>query len=294
MTRRDRTLLSVVLTVAVLAAFYLLVLSPRRSQISTLNGEINAQQQKLDAARADLAAGQQAKARYASDYATVARLGKAVPTDDQVPSLLYEIQQAAAGTHISFASIQITGTGASSSAGLVSSAAASAANFGSHAPGASTSGSTSSTSGSASTTSGSASTTSGSTGATSPTSAGSVSTAAAALGQLPPGAVVGPAGFPVMPFSFTFEGDFFHLDAFFRHIERFIVNRRSGLVVSGRLLTLDSIQLGPDGNQPFPHIKATVSAQGFLLPSSQGLFDGASASGPTAVTAPASLPATTQ
>ena len=53
--------------------------------------------------------------------------------------------------------------------------------------------------------------------------------------------------------------------------------------MTGRLLQLDSIDLKPDGNG-FPNIAANINATSYLLPPSQGLTAGASASGPAAST----------
>ena len=90
-----------------------------------------------------------------------------------------------------------------------------------------------------------------------PTTKVTTRASAAAATQLPPGATVGPAGFPVMPFSFAFNGSFFDLGDFFKRLDSFVTARNKQLSVTGRLLTVDSLQLAP-GDTGFPKIKATV------------------------------------
>jgi hypothetical protein len=95
---------------------------------------------------------------------------------------------------------------------------------------------------------------------------------------------VGAAGFPTMPFNFEFDGDFFHLSDFVGRLEHFLVVRNRSVSVSGRFMTIDGISLGA-GSGGFPHIKASVAATTYLLPASQGLTDGATASGPAGASA---------
>lgn len=109
MTRRDRLMLLGVVLIGLVVAGWFLVLAPMRSESNDLSGQISTEQQTLDSVRADLAAGLVAKRQYAHDYATVARLGAAVPEDDNVASLLVQVQQAAQGSQIDFRSLKASG-----------------------------------------------------------------------------------------------------------------------------------------------------------------------------------------
>lgn len=102
MTGRDRTLISVVVAALVVAAAWFLVLAPQRQEASQLSGDVAAQRGVLTQAQADAAAGLAAKRGYARAYTTVARLGAAVPEDDNVPSLLLQVERAAEGSKIDF------------------------------------------------------------------------------------------------------------------------------------------------------------------------------------------------
>jgi hypothetical protein len=239
MTGRDRTIiLFVALAVAVVAP-WLLVVSPKRSQASKLQSQINGTQSQLATLRAEAASAEAARRSFAGSYTALVRLGEAVPTDDNTPSLIYQLQSAANAAHVGFQSLTFN-----------------AGQGGSSAP--------------------------------SSSSASQASTAA-----LPPGATVGPAGFPIEPFTFTFQGNFFHLADFLGRLQRFVTMGNQRLSVSGRLMTLNAISLGP-GSSGFPQITATISATTFLLPASQGLLNGATPAGPSsASTQTVSTPSTT-
>lgn len=115
MTGRDRMMVIVLAVAAVAAAGWFLVLAPMREEASNLSAQVDAQQQALDAARAEAVAGAQAKRAYARHYETVARLGAAVPEDDNVASLLFQVEQAADASSVDFRSLKVgqgSGTGA--------------------------------------------------------------------------------------------------------------------------------------------------------------------------------------
>jgi hypothetical protein len=105
MTARDRVVLMVVVVLAVLGAAWLLVVSPERKQASTLQSEVNSATTQLASAESQLASARSAQARYSSAYASVVRLGKAVPPGREVPALLYELAQASGQKHVDLSSV---------------------------------------------------------------------------------------------------------------------------------------------------------------------------------------------
>lgn len=111
MTRRDRLVIVIVAAVAAIAASWILVVSPKRDQAAKLGAQVTAQQQQLDAARAQLAQNAAAGKQYASNYAALARLGEALPATDDVPSLIVQLQDAADGARVDFQGLQ-SGSGA--------------------------------------------------------------------------------------------------------------------------------------------------------------------------------------
>lgn len=262
MTGRDRLVVIVIAAALVLGGFWFLALAPKRKQASDLTAQVATQQQRLTDARGKVVAAEQAKARYESDYAAVAALGQAVPADDDVPSLIVQVDRAAQREGVSFRSLALDASGSAQQPSAPAPAPAAPS-----APAQATEKA-----------SGSDSSSSSSSSAAAPATPAPATQAAAAT--LPPGASVGPAGFPTMPFTFEFTGSFFRLEDFFDRVNSFTTVRRSGdVLVRGRLLALDSFDLkaAPSG---FPQISASVHATAYVLPPGEGLTAGATAAGP--------------
>jgi type II secretory pathway pseudopilin PulG len=243
-TTRDRTVLIVVGFVAIVGAFWFLALTPKRKVNADTSSALLVAQQRLSAAQSSVSGAEAARQAYNDDYATVARLGKAVPVDDDVPSLVYQLERSAHANKIDFRSISMLGNASSAAATAPPTAAAAVA---------SANGSTPS------------------------------STTPAVTTALPPGATVGAAGFPTMPFSFDFDGKFFPLQRFLRSLDDLTTVNGKSISVKGRLLTVDGVALkaGPKG---FPDVSATVAVTAYLLPADEGLTAGATATTTPAAT----------
>ena len=127
MTSRDRTILIVVLIIGSIAGAWLLAVAPKRAQASKLQSDISAAQAQLDTARSTVAAGQAARAQFSGSYTTMARLGEAVPADDNVPSLIFQVQAAAAASHVNFGSLTLVSSGPSGPSAPTTAATAGAA-----------------------------------------------------------------------------------------------------------------------------------------------------------------------
>jgi hypothetical protein len=104
------------------------------------------------------------------------------------------------------------------------------------------------------------------------------------------------AGFTQMPFTFIFNGSYFDLEHLFGQLNHFTQRTSSGdLLVSGRLLTIQSVKLAPltQGSERAksgpPRLTGTITATAYVLPANQGLTGGATASSPSGTgTSPAS------
>jgi hypothetical protein len=102
MRGRDRIILVAVVALVLVVGSWVAVIQPKRDQASKLGTEISTAQTTLNAARTQVASGQAARTSYAQDYAQIARLGEAVPSDDNVPSLIYQLENAANSTGVDF------------------------------------------------------------------------------------------------------------------------------------------------------------------------------------------------
>jgi len=113
-SRRNSMLIAVVAVVAAIGAYWMLVLSPKREEAVKLDGQITKQQSALATAEADVATYEAAQKHYKANYSMVARLGKAVPADDDVRSLLVQVNAAAKHAGVDFRTINISAQGAPS------------------------------------------------------------------------------------------------------------------------------------------------------------------------------------
>lgn len=114
MTSRDRNVLIIVVAAVLIIGSWLLLIQPKRSQASKLGSQVTAARSQLTAADAQITAGQAAKRSYASLYTSLARLGEAVPGDDDVPSLIYQLQSAANTTKVDFQNFVLSTSSSSS------------------------------------------------------------------------------------------------------------------------------------------------------------------------------------
>jgi hypothetical protein len=229
MTARDRIVIVGLAVLAVLAGAWLLVVAPEREKASKLASEVSTAQAQLATAESQVASASAAQASYQTAYASIVRLGKAVPADQEVPSLIYQLAQASNQKNVEFASIT-TGDG-TSGAGASPTAGAGAA--------------------------------------------ASVSATAS-------------TGFRQMPFTFVFNGSFESLYNLFQQLDGFALRTSAtGLRVSGRLLTVQSVKLGPatsssaaSSKSTTEQLSGTITATAYVLPAGQTIAGGATSSGP--------------
>ena len=116
MTGRDRLVIMGIAVLALLAGGWLLLVSPERKQAAQAQAQIESARTQLQSAQTQAASERSAEARYASAYVTVVRLGKAVPPLDEVPSLVYELDQASHQRSIEFNSIAASGSSGAAAA----------------------------------------------------------------------------------------------------------------------------------------------------------------------------------
>lgn len=130
MTARDRIVIVVVVLVGALVGAWMMIVQPKRQQAAKLATQVASEQSQLASVRAQLAQGREARDQFAQAYTQMVKLGEAVPPDDDVPSLIYQIQNAAGNSQVDFRSLQVTqggSTAPSSSSGGSGSSASSAA-----------------------------------------------------------------------------------------------------------------------------------------------------------------------
>lgn len=267
MSNRDRILIGVMACLVAVAGFWFLALKPKRAEATAAAARVAEAQTKLDTANQALASATSARASFEADYATAARLGKAVPDDDDAASLVFQLESAARKAGIDFRSLTVGGAGAGATTTTT--------------PAQTGSSSSSSKSSSSPSTTPSTTGTSGSTGST----AGPTGTSA-----LPPGVVAGTNGMNNLPFTFVFDGDYFSLSKLLDLVRSFTTTNGDTVTVRGRLMTVESVNLQESRNG-FPDVKATVTATAYLAAQPISLPGGVTAPSPVGGTTPSTTPA---
>lgn len=107
MSDRDRKLALAIIPIVLIVAYWFLLLAPARKDSTAAGTALTAAQEKRDTAESQARTLESAKSTFATDYASLVRLGKAVPTKVDMPSLIVQLQAAAKGTGISFSSVKM-------------------------------------------------------------------------------------------------------------------------------------------------------------------------------------------
>jgi Tfp pilus assembly protein PilO len=278
----DKRVLMIVGGIVLLGALWFGLISPKRSELSKLEGDVAAKQAEVSQQEQAAAGAQTAKDSYETDYRQLITLGKAVPADDDTSSLIDQIQGLAEDSGVEFLGLKLsegaggaappepppdaTGTNAAAPAGDTA-----ASGDASTSPEASTTGDPAAADAAATT-----------------TAAPATETAAA---DLPLGATVGAAGLPVMPYELTFRGSFFEVADFLAAIDGLVHTGTGGIRVDGRLLTVSRFDLHPD-EAGSGDLAVALTVTSYVAPADQGATAGASPASPTAVAA-APAPTTT-
>lgn len=108
MKSSDRMILIGVGAVVVIAAFWLMVISPKRKEASDLSTQITGLQAQIAQSDQESAAGEQAKGGFSHDYRRLVAIGKAIPDDADTPSLLTQMQSVSSKSKVDFRSITLT------------------------------------------------------------------------------------------------------------------------------------------------------------------------------------------
>jgi hypothetical protein len=301
MTDRDRKILLLIVPAVILAAYWFLLMSPKRDEAATAGQELTAQEQRRDDAQARAASLSGARTDFAADYSELVRLGKAVPTSVDMPTVLVQLDDAARGTDIKF--IRITAQEREAAAATTAAP-----------PGSDTSGSDPATAGGAPAQSAPGAAGESAGNAVSAANSSSASAEQSGLapgdaqtsqpandGSLPiGGGSVAPDGTPIagsavpgldtVGLELEFTGNFLDLSDFFHRIKRYVEVDNENLNVRGRLLTVDGVEFKSEPDL-FPRITATLNATVYLAPEIEGATAGATPSGPAEIPAATSTTA---
>jgi hypothetical protein len=283
LTDRDRRILLILLPVVVLIAYWFLILSPKRSDLSSARDAQTQAEQARDQTVAQAAQLEHARQTFAADYAAVVRLGKAIPDSVDSPSLLVQLDRASKGTHIDFSSVTFGDRGAATAPAAAPTTQGPAQPGGNAAAGGAP----------AQTGPGRAVENAGNTvteanQASSAADAGTTTTGTTTTGTTPAPASTTSAALENVALTFNFSGTYFDLADFFHRLKRFVYVANNQIFVRGRLLTIDTLTFAPAAAGATPSatgkLTATVGATVYLSPQGQGVTAGATPAGPAGTT----------
>jgi Tfp pilus assembly protein PilO len=109
----SRTVVAVLFVVVVAAAFWLILVAPKRDKANELKDQAAMLTTELSAAQAKAEEAKAAKNDFAKDYNQLLQLGKAVPADAATSSLLLELEALGGATKTGFVGISLSGEGES-------------------------------------------------------------------------------------------------------------------------------------------------------------------------------------
>jgi hypothetical protein len=110
---RDRLVLAVVAAIVVIAAMWLVVVSPERKQVSTLSSSIASEKLALESAQAQLASSRVAVAGYVGHVHQIEAALRAIPVTPQEATLVRTIVNLA-GTKVDFHNLDVQGASGAS------------------------------------------------------------------------------------------------------------------------------------------------------------------------------------
>jgi Type II secretion system (T2SS), protein M len=285
---RDRKILMVIVPIVALAAYWFLLLSPKREEADTAGQALAKQEQARDQAVQRVSQLENAKSSFSTDYATMVRLGKAVPSNVDMPSLIVQLDAAARGTGIRFQGV------AAGERSAAPAPAPSSSGSGGNGGNAAAGGAPAGTPGGKAVESANNTKAAGDKDAASKSGVDATTSTSSKQGGVPVGggsssgsAAAGGAacepGLECVPLDFEFQGSFFDLSDFFHSMKRFVKVANERVNVGGRLMTVDSFKFTTEEDS-FPKLKAEVSATVYLSPKKEGATAGASPQGPSATT----------
>jgi Tfp pilus assembly protein PilO len=274
-TARDRRIILTLVPLLLVAGYWFLVLAPKRAQSQKVSSQLSQAQEARDTAQQQVTQLNGAKSTFPGDYATVVRLGKAVPTTLDMPSLLVQLDRAARGTGIEIDDFKPgTASGSDSGSTGVSQSTTSTPPGGGNNPAAPGAPPAQGFPAKQAQNAGQ-----GVQSANDQNQANADKTAAVGDNSAPAGASSTAPGLVAVPLTFTTSGSYFGLADFFHRMKRFVRVVNDQIVVRGRLLTIESFDFQKTGTDT-SILKADVTATIYLSPADQGATAGATAQGP--------------
>lgn len=102
MSQSNRIIVAMLAVVVLAIAFWMLLLSPKKEEVSKLDKQVTKQEQLLAAHQAEVQRGLAAQKAFPSSYRDLVVLGKAAPADDDTASLIVQLSRIARHSGVRF------------------------------------------------------------------------------------------------------------------------------------------------------------------------------------------------
>ncbi len=240
MSSSNRIIVAMLAVVVLAVAFWMLLLSPKKEEVSKLDQQVAKQEETLAVHETEVQQGLAAQKVFPRAYRDLVVLGKAAPADDDTASLIVQLSRNARKSGVRFETFVLTPASGGESEALEAPATTPEAGE----------------------------------------PASFVPPTEVAASTMPIGASIGPAGLAVMPYTLTFKGNFFNVADFIHGLDSLVESNNEKVEVTGRLITINGFTLTEDSNKKFPALEASFTVTTFLVPPEQGVTAGASPSSP--------------
>jgi Tfp pilus assembly protein PilO len=102
MSSSNRVIVAMLLVVAIAVAFWMLLLSPKKVEVSKLNQKVATQEELLSIHQGEVQEGLAAEKAFPAIYRQLVVLGKAAPAEDETASLLVQLNRIAHSAKVHF------------------------------------------------------------------------------------------------------------------------------------------------------------------------------------------------
>jgi Tfp pilus assembly protein PilO len=111
MSSTNAVIIAFVAVAALVGAFWMLALSPKKDEAKKLGAKVENLEAELSQHRAEADEAAEAREGFSTDYQQLVSLGKAVPGDDDTPSLLVQLNRIAKRSHVKFQKFVLSSEG---------------------------------------------------------------------------------------------------------------------------------------------------------------------------------------
>src|SRR5215218_944110 len=108
----NRVIVAMVAVAALVVAFWVMLLSPKRDEVAKLDQQVSQQEESLAVHQSEVQRGLEARRAFPQEYQQLVVLGKAAPAEDDTASLLVQLNRIAEDARVRFQTFVLNPAGA--------------------------------------------------------------------------------------------------------------------------------------------------------------------------------------